>query len=222
MMKSMILVLTLVVLAAGAFASGGAYLDDLRIANNGLAVFSDNFDDGKLDGWMRINDTTVTCNTPGKPPCGMFVNAQKYRATAYHSLTLRNAGLIEVSAKVYLTAPEEQYEWQIRKQAAFLGIHLYSGSSTAIMQLDIQLDPGQQQAKLCVARKDKAQCQPSNPLAKYRWANITLRMDPKTKTASALLEGQPQVSLPYEPEEWRSIREVGINSSYGDGSQHTD
>ena len=224
-MKSIGLILTLVVLAAGAYASGGAYLDDFRITNNGVTALFDNFDDGKLDGWTQLNDITVTCNRPNEPPCGMCINKHTYaEATASHNLALRNAGIIEFQAKVYLTAPEEQYDWQVKKLPAVIRITIFAGTTSATMRTTLYLEPGQQQAKACIStdRVGNGQCPKYNPLAKYRWGTWYLRMDPKTRTATTSLDGREEISISYNPNLWRSVRMVSIESSYGDGSRRTD
>lgn len=224
-MKGTFMALALFLLAAGVYAAGGAYLDDFRIANNGLTIFSDNFDDGKLDGWTKVHNVTVTCDKPGKPPCGMYINKHTYAAaTAYHNLTLNNAGVIEFRAKVYLTPPEEQYEWRVKNRPAVIQITLYSGSSNATMRTSVHLDPCQQQAKACITtdRLGSGRCPKYNPLPKNTWGDLVLTMDPKTRMATTSLDGQQEISIPYNPAEWRSVREVGICASYGDGSQRTD
>lgn len=216
-------IIALMLFAAGAYASGGAYLDDFQIANNGLTIFSDNFDDGKLDGWVKVHDMEVTCDKPGKPPCGVFLNKHDMvAASGYRNLNLNNGGLIELQMKVYLTTPEEQYDYQ-HHGSCCIQTTLYS-TNGATMRVTVSAVKGQQQAKLCVTQ-DKignGTCQRYYPLPKDTWADVALVMDPKTRMATALLNDKPQVSTSYDPSLWRSVREVGIRASYGDGCKRTD
>ena len=147
-----ILILTVILtcgLAVGAHAAGGVCLDDLQITNDGKMAFSESFDSRSLRGWSSPYDVTLIQTNPG----GYYLHLNKHHiqsARAWHKLTVNSAGLVELSAKVYVTPPEEQY---LYKQKAFslMEIVLYSGNSRATMSTIVNLNPKEKANRMSIS-----------------------------------------------------------------------
>lgn len=233
--KSGLVVAILVVLctfsARAGWADGGLYLDDFRITNNGASAFFDNFDDGKLDGWTKMHDASVFCTGRGRTrQCSMMLDKHQFcAATAYHSVTMPDAGKVEMSTRVYVTPPGEQYDYR-KGVYCLLYITLYSGSSSSEVAAIVNLNPGEDMNRIGIRlqhmkngkRVGIGGTSPNPVLAPNQWAALTLRLDPKSGLISVILDGKPIVVRQYDPARFASIREVGICSGYGDGSLRTD
>lgn len=232
--KTAVVILVALLLIGGfatgiARAEGGAYLDDFRISNDGTEVFFDNFNDGSIADWTKMHDTTVVRDDKDKLVGYMFMNKHTHAAsTAWHPLSVSSAGLVELSTLVYVTPYEQQFD--IRDgYPSVLMITLYSGSSDATAGLYIYLDKPKQDSQksacsICVNLKNPngTTIIHNTALVPQKWATLTLRLDPKTGIASALLDGTVVRTLKYDPAKFKSIRELGLCCSFGDGAAHVN
>ena len=219
--------LLIFVLAVGAaYAAGGIYIDNLKITNNGKVIFSDSFDGGKLVGWTKMTDASWIPDGPNTQKGALLLNKHgSVAATAYHGLSSgQSLGVVEMSAEVFCTAPSEQYGWAVRKGACGTFFRLYSGSSNATIEAKVQLNPCQTSYQLGITAMNSQQGTYSKlpVLRPAKWATITLRLDPRSATATFFLDGRAFVSARYNPQQFRSLKEIGIVTGLGDGSKWTD
>jgi hypothetical protein len=218
--------LVFVLAISAACAGGGIYIDNLKITNNGKEVFSDALDSGKLVGWTKMSDTTWIPDGPNTQKGTMLLNKHIFcAATAYHSLSAKDLGVVELSADVYCTPPDEQYDQRVKKCGCVTYFTLYSGSSERDIQATIKLNPCQSSYQLAItsAKSREPSVYSKLPvLAPATWSTIKFRLDPTRATATLSLDGKAIISAPYEPEQFQSLREIGLCTGLGDGSRRTD
>jgi hypothetical protein len=218
--------LVFVMAVGAAFAAGGIYIDNLKITNNGKEVFSDAFNSGKLIGWNKMNDAIWSSDRANTQQGAMLLNKHQFcAATAYHSFSAKNIGIVEVSADVYCTPPDEQYERISKKNACGTFFRLYSGSSNATIEAKIQLNVCQSTYQLGITHLDARQGETYSKLPVMQpatWSHIVLRLDPRSATATMFLGGKAYVTAGYDPQQFQSLQEIGIVTGLGDGSKRTD
>ena len=95
-----------------AFASGGVYLTNLRITNDGVVVLADDFPTGDLSGWLDQADASVVFPKPHTPLGLLYLNAHTSEsATLTRILDIHNPSLLEMSVNIFITPANEQYRW---------------------------------------------------------------------------------------------------------------
>lgn len=216
-MKYMILVSMLILFAAGAYATGGAYIDDLQITSNSRVVFLDQFTDPTFDGWTSLRDISFTCDNSRQSNCCMYLNKRGMQAAvAFTAPKFDCKGLVEMTARVYLTPPEQQYLWRVEHKKCVLLIGVYSDIISSYVRLAVDLTPEDRLAKVGIWDRESEGPVGKPALKSGVWANLMLQLDPWAQTMTAFLDGKPQASIPYDPKKWRSIRQVSVCCSYGD------
>lgn len=230
-MRTALFVILIYILAAGAAcATGGIYIDDLQITNNGKVVFSDNFDRTSLTGWTDTTDASVVVDQSQKHQSALLLNSHISCpvAQATHSLLLKNAGLVEMSAAIYCTPADEQFQHHVKKIGCVTSFIL-GPTRSELDGIDavIELNPNGSAYQLGVTSLRSGTITKSavttNPIMQPgKWALIKLRLDPKTATATVFLDGNAVASIGYNPEDYRKISEVNIVTPMGDGSKRTD
>jgi hypothetical protein len=88
--------------------TGGIYVDNFWVINNGKNLFGEDFEHGG-SAWTFSNDSAVVCPDGGGSNHCLYLNCHGKRvASAYHQMNLRSSGVIEVSAWVFLPPASEQ------------------------------------------------------------------------------------------------------------------
>ena len=198
-MKRTILILALFLLAVGAYASTPIYyLDNFQVTNNGKVVLFDDFDSGKLDGWSSPQAANVTCQKPNEPPCVLFLAGR-----VNHELVFAKVGLVELDTMIYIPPPDDYVH------ASSMSIVIFCGSGGDSVRLIVNRSAGDKVFKIGLGtyQKDESFAEKA-ALQPGVWANLTLRMDPKTNLVTAFLDGKPQTTMIYDPYNWRSTRSI--------------
>lgn len=123
-----------------AYAAGGVLVDDLKITNDGKMVFSDGFNSAALSAWSKLYDATLIPSAGG-----YYLHLNKHHsqsASMYHQLSVKQVGVLELSAKVFINPPEEQYLYG-RKQISMLVFTLYSANAPNTLRAAVSLYPGE-------------------------------------------------------------------------------
>lgn len=248
MTRRYVVLLLVVVFSAcwnGAWAAGGVYLDDVKVTNNGIVALFDNFDDGNLAGWFNLSDATCECAKGGKPPCCILLNKHIFCAAgASHNLEITQSGVVELSASILVTPPEEQYDIAVKQYDNSTGkcgggpgdimyVTLYAESTvppkktTANVDFYIQQVGTESGCRVGVratqsnGSTSNAGCK-GNIIQHQRWTPLMLRLDPKTKLARLFVDGIQVAQTGYDPVALRGIKQLNLCCGFGDGSKRTD
>ncbi len=215
------------VLASGAtFASGGVYLDDLQVTNDGGVTFFDTFDNGNSGQLTSASDISFVLaegSTTQRLLCMNKHHEKDSAAIAYPKVT--SAGLVEVTTKVFVTSPEEQYLYRNGKASAF-NMVVHSAKPGYYMWAIVDLGAKAQTNRvgirsqyLTAGKQTGSAAFSQSPILKpSAWYTLTLRLDPSSVTATVLLDGNPVATRPYNPGDFESISKLSILCSYGDGA----
>ena len=245
--RSVVLLFVLILSAcwSGAWAAGGVYLDDVKVTNNGAVALFDNFDDGGLTGWYNLSDATCECKS-GKPPCGMLLNKHIFCAAgASHNLAIGQPEVVELSANVFVTPPEEQYDIAVKKYAAstckcgcggpsdIMYITLYAEATVPPRKTTPKVDFYIQQVGSEAGCRVGVEATQSNgstsrsgcsgaPIPQRQWTPILLRLDPRTKLARLFVDGRQVSQTGYDPASLSQIQQLNLCCGFGDGSKRKD
>jgi hypothetical protein len=218
-------VVTVMCAASALFASGGIYIDDFRVTNNGATVFSDNFDDGSISDWTNTYCVGVDSNTHYSSQYSLHGNGHvtpsPQYSSAIHNLSFTGSGIVEESAMIWMPAVEQQYQYS----QGYAGYAQFGLGATDIISVGVQLngaEPGYHVRLLYLPAHNDLGCEPVRfvseniVLAPQTWAQLKLRLDPASWTASALLNGQLIGTVPYHPQYLTSFRTVSFYSDLQD------
>ena len=233
MMRSVILcffatAIVCVLQAGQVHAAGGMCVDNFTVTNNGLVVFSDNFESKNLNKWLGSNDATILDN--GQLPRNSFLLLNRHtpkNAYAYSKLPLiKSPGVVELKAAIWLPAPSDQWGWsREQKKWTWALFSLGSVSRNYNIAAGTCLYPGERAYRIWIRLSDD---RPQNDQVKSMtkpflssgvWAALTLRLDQKTGTAYALLDGKQLCTISYNPDNFRSIKSANVLTWFGDGAQ---
>ena len=224
--------------SAPAIASGGIYLSNIRITNDGNVVLADDFRSGRLQGWTGLECASVVIQKPNTPGI-LYLNAHSsnnsgYSASAWHSLNVGNPGLVEMSLAIYVAPAQEQYVWQQKRDNCLCYIKFFSmgvndKTESQVAQIGVQLNKNEEACRLYVysqtgpnAMNGQVDMPVSNTktpvLPTGKWVTLHMRMDPLTSTLSLMMDDKTVVSTPYEPTKVHNIGRFGILSAFGDGA----
>lgn len=211
----------------GAHAAGGVYMDDFQVRNNGVVVFGDNFQDGNYAGWQNVVDAKVfnLSSNPQQPVYSLCLNQQhKNVARAYHKLGISNAGVVELSVGILAAPCTEQYNCTHRNNECALRIGLRSGNARSQINAIVFTGPEYTGCRISMTEHKEYHGSPARgmPLQFNKWGMLTMRLDPRKRTASVLLDGKLLTTMRYDPRKFASISEICILCSFGEGSARTD
>lgn len=202
-----------------AMAGGGIYFDDLAVANNGNAVYSDSFDDGNVSDWTGKNDTTLSYAHSYSVPASFWSNRHTdVVASAYHNVNISNPGIVEANARVWLPPVEEQYGWT--HTGDWTCIFLSSGSSNYAVYGGIDLRAGESGYRVILGFNlpGGAFSRTASPvLQPGTWSLLTVKMNNSTSTAYAYLDGIQQCSIPVDASYFLSYDDSSLWGRLGDG-----
>ncbi|MDO8585571.1 MAG: hypothetical protein Q7T82_00875 [Armatimonadota bacterium] len=203
--------------------TGGIFVDDFQITNNGITAFFDDFQDRDIRDW-RVIDAQVF-GMAGRPPVTcMYINQHtKTRASAFHSISLNTTGVVELNAAVWLPPTKDQYKWRTNV-ICVTDFVLYSGDCQDDVRVGIEMRPKETSYRLflwwdgyegpqLIISKIYTE---SAVLAPERWSLLTLRMDPTAGKMYALLDGKQHLTLAYNPRRFRSLRSAAVLTRFGD------
>lgn len=225
-MAVFVLMVALVLASGAAFAAGGVYLDDLQVTNDGGVTFFDTFDKANRGQWTSTSDISFVLaegSTTQRLLCMNKHHEKDSAAIAYPKVT--SAGLVEVTTKVFVTSPEEQYLYRNGKASAFNMI-FHSAKPGYYMWAIVDLSAKAQANRvgirsqyLTAGKQTGSAAFSQSPILKpSTWYALTLRLDPSSGTATVLLDGNPVATKPYNPGDYESISKLSILCSYGDGA----
>lgn len=216
-------------IASGAFAAGGVYIDDVRITNNGRQVLFDNFNDGTLNAWASVSQAIPVRVSPESSEYLLHMNRhERTSASMMYRMPQQPIGVFELSALVYIALAQEQADYRLNRTSDLLfrltsaaargtitaGVKLYAkdqGNKVDVVVLQLigqQQNTGSDRTKTSVLPCEK-------------WATITLRLDPATRTATVLLDGNTVASTQYDPNSFPGFRMLTVLCGYGDGELDT-
>jgi len=234
-------------MAGAAHASGGVYLDDLTVTNYSTPMFTDHFNDPTLRGWSNLHD--VSLGQMGEGSYLLYMNAHSDQAaTAWRQLNMKDAGVVEVSFKMLVTPPDEQYKYKKDTFSLFYLV-LASGNTPATAKAIVSLKQHEKGNRVSIAVQQtttpatpQAKPEPGKPMLPTlglqnatlknlgamspglviqpkTWVLVTLKLDSKKSMASVLVDNKEIVSKPYKPQDFQSVRGIWLWSTYGDGAK---
>lgn len=212
--------------AGGAFAVPvGAFVDNVQVTNNGTAVFSDDFNSGKLDNWKDVVFAEAVAIDPAGKDFVLNLNKKgTQKAAVVRDLGMKVAGTVELKAKVKVTGPEVQGNYGV-VVPNYLEFWLAGSDPGALVRTCVVLNPKatSNRVGIIVQGSDKNRplgvgAGPKKPvLAPNVWATLTLRMDRDAKTIKLLMDDKELASTPYNPDAFKEIPTLSIICTYGEG-----
>lgn len=215
------MIISALIFMPSAGVAGGMCVEDLKLTTDGIVVFSDNFNMGKLDGWMKIRDVSLVCAQQDPPDYFLKICRQgKTVACAYHSVSVPNAGdVIELNAWIWLPKVSEQKsgetnfyissgsdDYEKTKPDVHAGPAIKKGSDDYYVRIGQQYGS----SKSSGAISDKAVIKPE------KWALFTLRIDRTTGNAVALVDGKQACQIGIDSADFPSISQLSIWGWLGD------
>lgn len=217
-MRNIALVALLSVFALAALsgplcASGGMYVDDLSIKNNGQVVFSDSFDNGNVNNWFMVG-----CNFDSTHynSANSSIHFDGMGTGATRAMSMPQVGAVEVSTWIYMPSVGEQYN--STKSVSYCRIGLWNDVRD-LVSMGVELFPNELGYRVNVwtghgVSTDRYLDTRNWVLGSGCWNKLTLRMDPSNSTVSTLLNDQQQASITYEPNAYQGFTNFSINSGF--------
>lgn len=197
--------------SSSAFASGGVQMDDLQITNNGRVVLSDSFENTSLRGWSDPHEVGLIPSSAG----GYSISLNRHHlkpSGMYHQLLVREVGDVELTAKVYVTPPEEQYQYK-NKGLSTLYITMYSANTPNTIHAVVSLRPGERANRVGLGLQHTETGAPTLKMPKQ--IADRLKADPRQAGATRLKGyGVTSPSAVIQPKTWATLT-VKLDSKTG-------
>ena len=205
---------------------GGIFIDDVAVLNNSKLVMADDFNTGELTAWTapqpRVVVTPVMTNSANY--C-LYMNRENGNKTyARHSVQCDDVGALEVKAKVFLPPPAEQWGYSHGKRER-TSIGLTTGRDEHRFNVEIAISPGELayhvelvQIKMEIKEpRDRSETYASreHAIAPGKWALVSFKLDPSAGTATVYVDGQLQVSCPYDSSKITKLNELYLTTFMG-------
>lgn len=197
-----------------AWAAGGVYIGGIKATNDGAVVFSENFKNDGLKGWTNIIDTTVVSNKEGA--CILMNEHKAVQANISHPVSVKNGGVFEVNAYVYLTPATEQ-SIHVGRSGCHFDVIIKSGASTVRGYAYLNWNETASHVGCSDDKASIGRITSDHILEHSKWFKLTLKLNPSDKQAHIYIDGVQKSDWQYKPEDFRNIDEVYFTTNFGDG-----
>jgi hypothetical protein len=206
--------------SVSAYARGGSYIDDFVLKNDGVAVFSENFDSGDLAGWYSATDASISSDRFCSGDYSLYENwhGAQY-ATVSHSVSITNPGLLEFGFKVWLPDVSEQWNSGSGSHVTNLYVVIHSNTTDKNYSAGLWLYPSDSSYRAYL--NGAYQAYPS--CSSGTWLNLGVTLDPDfvppcgpKGQGKILLNGTSLLSTGYNSADFPTIDSITIWSSFGD------
>lgn len=209
------LAVMLLLLPCALLAKGGVYIDDVKITNDGVVVFSDSFNGGDLKNWTALRDATAPCDKDPASCCLHLNNHGTGLPNATHTLAMKEAGVVEVSWRQWVAPAEEQAGHERTVVGVMMGIVGEKTGRSIVASTCLYVGDKEPCLSVDVDGKTGKLSELNVPTGK--WVRMLVRMDSATSKVTFSADGKVGVEETYDPKSLLPAKQLTFQSGLGDG-----